>query len=236
MNKRPRPWIQPLKAGCFPLWVLLIGSVFFFYSDSLAVTRAESDVFIGTGPHSFATYHLFRIVPPVGIGFYTKGDGMYGVDGASSKAIFEYKGDKIDGVFTEYGFFRRSWIRGIKGRTTPFHTIIGAYAQEIAGEATLTLPDSANNLTTTTGPIKVNFYYVVLGAGFQWVLDSGLTLGFDSLIINQKFAKTVSFVPDTKTGGSASDTAIQEDATGWGNFLINQSANQGVAIIIGYSF
>ena len=221
-----------------------------FFSAPLAqaadtrANRSDSLIFLGISPVGLHIPTL--IAPPVGLGIYLGDNWLFGVEGGS--VVGESQDDEGSSAtvsFENTGAYIR-WFPG----TNSFNYFAAVHKRtwEAQASSTFVSTDSATGLITTVranAALTASATVGTLGIGNQWIMDFGLVLAADWLVLSSAISSESTAVVDavgtvggfTQTLTAQQKKDAEKDLKEFGDFLNDVSAFPGFLVFtIGLAF
>ncbi len=176
--------------------IILLAGLLAFASAAIGATtrenRADSLFFLGISPIGF---HIPTLAThPVAVGIYLGESWLIGAEYGSANikiqnkkgefGLFEFDvrnmdpGERVDGSYDNVGAFIR-WFPG-----NSFHVTLAAHKREWDIDASVTIIDSALGPQVIGANVNADATVATLGIGNQWIMDFGLVIGLDWLLLS----------------------------------------------------
>ena len=204
--------------------------------------RSDSFVFLGTSPVGIHIPTL--IAPPVGLGIYLGDNWLFGVEsGSVAGESQDDAGSTASVSFENTGAYIR-WFPG----TNSFNYFAAVHQRKWEARASSTFSSfEAGFFTTVRADAELTASATVgtLGIGNQWIMDFGLVLAADWLVLSGLISsESTAVVNATGTVGGITQTLTpqqkrdaEKDMKEFGDFLNQVSALPGFLVFtIGLAF
>ena len=229
------------------LLAILFLSAPFAQAAETRANRSDSLIFLGISP--FGIHIPTLIAPPVGFGIYLGDNLLIGVESGSVSASGDSQDDA--GTSTTNVSFDNTgaFVRLFPG-TNSFNFFAAVHKREWAVDATATFIgiDQATGFFATvqaSAALTASTTVGTLGIGNQWIMDFGLVLGMDWLLLSGPISsETTAVVNAVGTVGGFTQTLTaqqkaqgEKDLTKFADFLNDVSAIPGLFVFtIGLAF
>ncbi|MCH9045454.1 MAG: hypothetical protein IIA40_05055 [SAR324 cluster bacterium] len=176
--------------------IILLAGLLAFASAAIGATtrqnRADSLLFVGISPVGI---HIPTLATqPVAVGIYLGESWLIGAEYGSANIKIQNKkgefgpfefdvpdsepGEFVDGSYDNLGAFIR-WFPG-----NSFHVTLAAHKREWDINASVTIIDSVLGARTIRSKMNADATVATLGFGNQWIMDFGLVIGLDWLLLS----------------------------------------------------
>jgi hypothetical protein len=185
--------IKRIGIACLLLLIPAIG-----WANSSRENRDESTVFLGISPIGLHIPTL--LTHPVGLGVYLGPNWMAGAEYGSFSATFDDGDSKATANYQNIGAYTR-WFPG----TNSFNLGLAVHRRTFKADAETAVDDPTYGSVDVTGSLKATATVGSLIVGNQWMMDFGLVLALDWVIVSG----LISGKTDSKLNG----TAVLPDGT-----------------------
>ena len=191
-----------------------------FAADS-AGNRADSIIMLAV---SGGIHPASIVAPPARLGVFLGSDWMLGLDSGSANYSSSSGGSKGTATYTNQGLIARYFIGN------SFNVLAGYHMRNY--DATVTSTDSSGSATLN---LKANANVATLTIANHWLMDWGLWIGYDWLLLGN--ALSTKSEATVTTSGSIGDIKKKKDSGALGDLVNAVSASSGVLVLsVGFAF
>jgi hypothetical protein len=228
------------KSAVTALLLLLVPTL--SWAASSRDNRADSTVFLGISPVGVHAPTL--LTHPIGIGVYLGPNWMIGAEYGQFSHDFDDDETEATADYSNAGAYVR-WFPG----TNSFNVGLAVHKRILDGEATTTVSDPTYGNVDLKGTLKADATVGSLILGNQWMMDFGLVIGLDWIVVSGLLADS-SKAEVTGTGRDADGNTVdvsdldadtrrdaEKEMIELGNTANEISAFPGILVLtIGWSF
>jgi hypothetical protein len=191
-------------------------------SADSAGNRDKSIALVGISP--FGIHLATLATTPFKIGVFLGKDWMAGIDIGSGSLSASFGTVEATATYSNQGLYGRYFFG------SSFNVLGGFHMRNSSGTLTAT-----SGSTTSTLNVDAKANVLTLGIGNHWLLDWGLYVGADWLVLGAAMSKSSTASVTSTTGGGVS--SAKTDGEKFGDLLNAISAASGAVVFtIGYAF